>query len=506
MPDAPAAWEPPLLLSSAVAPRPAWTTVLMTLDALLATKLLAPAARPDLVARPRLATRLTEGVRAGHRLTLVSAPPGFGKTTLLTQWIADCRLQIADGQPPTSSIRNLQSQIYNHVAWLTLDEGDNDAGLFLRYLAAALHQADAAIGQTLPAEAQTAAPQEVLIALINDLTQTAANLLLVLDDYHAIRAFAVHDLVAFLLAQAPPGLHVVIGTREDPPLPLARLRARDQVTEIREAALRFTTEEAAAFLTQTMRLGLAPAASAALAARTEGWITGLQLAGLALRQRGGPGDPRAAAEFVAAFAGDDRYVVDYLMAEVLDRAPAAVRDFLRRTAILDRLSAPVCDLLTGREDSQALLEQLEAANLFLIPLDNRREWYRYHVLFAEVLRLGLPAAERSELHRRAARWFQDHGWGELALRHLRLSAETPGGAEASGRRAAGASELVEPLSEREIEVLRLIAAGCSNAEIGQRLYIAIGTVKRHINNIYGKLGAESRTQAIARARVLGLLE
>ena len=481
----------------------------MRMDALLATKLLAPALRPDGIARPRLIARLAEGLAAGRRLTLVSAPPGFGKTTLLRAWAA------AAARP---------------AAWLTLDEGDDDPARFLRYLAAALHQADARLGGTVaphpdwpdghvegPAARRQAdarlegdlladTPQAGLIALINDLTATGAELLLILDDYHALRAFPVHDLVAFLLTHGPPGLHLVIGTREDPPLPLARLRARDQVTELREAALRFTTEEAAAFLSQTMRLGLPPAASAALATRTEGWITGLQLAGLALRQRAGePADGRATAEFVAAFAGDDRFIVDYLMAEVLGRTPAHLRDFLRRTAILDRLTAPLCDALTGRDDSQALLEQLEAANLFVIPLDNRREWYRYHVLFAEVLRLTLAAAERGELHRQAARWFQAHGWGELALRHIRQADDAADTAEATPRRAPGGDALIEPLSEREIEVLRLIAAGSSNAEIGEKLYIAVGTVKRHINNIYGKLGVESRTQAIARARELGLL-
>ena len=457
----------------------------MSMDALLATKLLVPAARPDLVARPRLVARLAEGVRAGRRLTLISAPPGFGKTTLMREWIGATE---------------------RRVAWLSLDEGDNEPSQFLRYLSTTLQQAGARGDQAAAAEPHSGLPHDRLVALINDLTQTRADLLLVLDDYHAIRAFAVHDLVAFLLAQQPPGLHLVIGTREDPPLPLARLRARDQVTEIREAALRFTTEEAAAFLAQTMHLNITSAASAALASRTEGWITGLQLAGLALRQRGdGVEDARAAADFVAAFAGDDRFIVDYLMAEVLERAPAPLRDFLRKTAILDRLCAPLCDRLTGRDDAQAVLEQFEAANLFLIPLDNRREWYRYHVLFAEVLRLTLTAGERSELHRQAARWFQGYGWGEMAMHHARLITEAPGIGAGAGPRGAGDQTLVEPLSEREIEVLRLIAAGCSNAEIGERLTIAIGTVKRHINNIYGKLGAESRTQAVAKARGLGLL-
>ncbi|MCX6029240.1 MAG: LuxR C-terminal-related transcriptional regulator [Chloroflexi bacterium] len=492
----------------------------MTVDTLLATKLLLPTTRPDLVARPRLVARLEEGLRLGRRLTLVSAPPGFGKTTLIREWIG---------------------AVERPVAWLALDEDDNDAVRFLRYLIAALDHRSYIVAQRSvvgnpPAETEkapqglrqvaeatfqlqtggfqplglqappAASPQEMLIALINDLARAGTDVLLVLDDYHVIREFAVHDLVAFLLAHQPPGFHVVIGTREDPPLPLARLRARDQVTEIREGALRFTPEEAAAFLTQTMRLGLSPAAITSLAARTEGWITGLQLAGLALRQSTGGLRLQAAADaFVAAFAGDDRYVVDYLMAEVLDRAPEPLRAFLRQTSVLDRLSAPLCDALTGRDDSQAMLEQLEAANLFLTCLDNRREWYRYHVLFAEVLRLTLTPAERSELHKKAARWFQANGWGELAVHHARLTAETPPATGTAGRHALS-QPLVEPLSEREIEVLRLIAEGYANAEIAGKLYIATGTVKRHINNIYGKLDAASRTQAIAKGRALGLLE
>jgi LuxR family maltose regulon positive regulatory protein len=458
----------------------------MHAGALLATKLLAPAARSDRVVRARLVARLADGMRSGRPMTLVCAPPGFGKTTLIREWI---------GTEERSA------------GWLTLDEGDNDPERFLRYLAAALEQADAGPGPEGAGETDPGATHRDLIALINEFTSRRSERVLVLDDFHVIRASAVHGEVAFLLAHQPPGLHLVLSTREDPPLPLARLRARDQVTEVRERDLRFTAEEAAAFLTQTMRLNLDPAAVAALAARTEGWITGLQLAGLAIRQRTSEsGDPRGAAAFVAAFAGDDRYVVDYLMAEVLDRAPAPLRAFLRRTAILDRLCAPLCDALTGREDSQAVLEQLEAANLFLIPLDNRREWYRYHVLFAEVLRLSLAAAESDDMHRQAARWFQANGWGELALAHARSISRPPDSTHAAERRYTATGEPVEPLSESEIEVLRLIAEGCSNAEIGRRLFIAIGTVKRHVNNIYGKLGAESRTQAIARARALGLLD
>ena len=437
----------------------------MTAETLLSTKIQPPAARPDLVTRARLLARLEEGLRQGHRLTLVSAPPGFGKTTLIRAWAG------AAGR---------------RVAWLTLDAGDNAPACFARYVAAALEVV------APPADA----PQAQMIAVINALADAGEPRLLVLDDYHLINAFAVHDLLAFLLAHAPAGLHVVIGAREDPPLPLARLRARDQLTEIRESALRFTQEEAAAFLRQTMRLELSPADVAALAARTEGWITGLQLAGLALRQQ------PAAEAFVAAFAGNDRYIVDYLMAEVLQREPEPLREFLRQTAIVERMCAPLCDALTGRDDSQAVLERLESANLFLAPLDNRREWYRYHVLFAEVLRLCLSAQEQLMLHRKAAIWYETHDWPELAAGHARQAAELAGAAP----RRAPDQRLVEPLSEREIEVLRLIAAGLANAEIGHKLYIADGTVKRHINNIYGKLGVGSRTQAIARARALGLIE
>lgn len=453
----------------------------MSLGALLATKLRMPDPRPGQVARPRLAERLAEGLRLGRRLTLVSAPPGFGKTTLLREWAA------ASPRP---------------TAWLTLDADDNDPARFVRYLAAAVGGA----GNTPPLDG--APPQERLVALINALAAAGAELLLVLDDYQEIRSFAVHDLVAFLLLHQPANLHLAIGTREDPPLPLPRLRARDQVTEVRARALRFTPEEAAAFLNRTLQLELPAAAVAALAARTEGWITALQLAGLALSAPAGDRPPAAAEAFVAAFAGDDRYIVDYLLAEVLERQEPALREFLRQTAVLERLCAPLCAALTGRDDAQALLERLDAANLFLAPLDNRREWYRYHGLFAEVLRLTLPAHEQGELHRRAAGWCDANGHPDLALHHARRAAELAVVAAAVRHPAptpAADQPLIEPLSEREIEVLQLIAAGLSNQEIADRLVIAPGTVKRHINNIYGKLQVASRTQAVAVARELRIL-
>lgn len=449
----------------------------MTLGTLLSSKLSIPAARPNLVPRPRLVAQLSEGLRLGHRLTLASAPPGFGKTTLIREWVGE---------------------LERPVAWLSLDEADNDGTQFQSYVVVALNRADDRLALSPRDATATSSPLELLVTLINRLTDVGTDLVLVFDDYHAIVDFAVHDLVTFLLENQPPSLHVVIATREDPPLPLARLRARDQVTEIRERALRFTPEEASAFLNQTMKLGLAPEPIASLTARTEGWVTGLQLAALAIGQQS------SVAEFAAAFAGDDRYIVDYLMSEVLDRTPDSLRGFLRQTSILDRLSAPLCAALTGCPDSQALLEHLDAANLFVIPLDNRREWYRYHVLFADALRLTLSKQERIGLHRKAAGWFEASGFGELAHLHTRLAAELSAITSAPGGIGAGL-RLIEPLSEREIEVLHLIAEGHSNAEVARKLVIAIGTVKRHLNNTYGKLGVQSRTQALARAREVGLL-
>ena len=353
-----------------------------------------------------------------------------------------------------------------------------------------------------------ASPQELLTALINDLAAAGAELLLVLDDYHVIRNFAVHELVAFLLANQPPGFHLVIGTREDPPLPLARLRARDQITEIREHALRFNVEEGGAFFNRTMGLSLAPESVATLLSRTEGWITGLQLAGVALRQ------PAAGARLQSAtdaFRGCVRGRRP-LRRGLPDGRGAGSRARHRcatscaRPSILERLSAPLCDDLTGRDDSAAVLEHLEAANLFLLPLDNRREWFRYHVLFAEVLRLVTHGAGAD----RACTGEPPPGSRPTAGPNPPCStAASPlrrRPAPERGRRPTSAPQpLIEPLSERELEVLRLIAAGYSNQEIADRLIIAQGTVKRHINNIYGKLQVGSRTQAVAAARDLHIL-
>ncbi|MGC9394041.1 MAG: AAA family ATPase [Anaerolineae bacterium] len=372
---------------------------------LMVTKLYIPPSRPNLVARPRLLAQLDEGLHAGKRLALLSAPAGFGKTTLITEWVCATAREIA---------------------WLSLDEGDNDPLHFLAYLIAALQQADGRIGRSVQALLQPAGLtqtnatsfQRLIAPLVADITSAGTPLVLVLDDYHFITNDAVHDITRLLLENQPPIMHTVINTREDPALPLPRLRARDQIVELRERDLRFTAEEAAAFLSQTMHLTLSPQIVEALEARTEGWIAGLQLAALALQDmathQGGLADTRT---FIAAFSGDNRYVLDYLVAEVLQRQPPTTRDFLRQTVILDRLTGPLCDAVTGRDDSQAMLERLDTANLFLIPLDHRREWYRYHRLFAETLRPTLPPANAGRLHQRAALWYESQGEMQSAIQH-----------------------------------------------------------------------------------------
>ncbi|HET8631600.1 MAG TPA: LuxR C-terminal-related transcriptional regulator [Thermomicrobiales bacterium] len=354
-------------------------------DPLLATKLAIPARGRSLVARPRLLARLDEGLAAP--LTLVAAPPGFGKTTVVAAWVRR-------GDRP--------------VAWLSLDAADNDPARFARYLVAALDAPGA------PPAGERPPLAGVLAALVNALAAAPRDVVIVLDDYHVIEARAIHDALATFIANLPPRAHLVIASRADPPLPLARLRARGGLVEIRAADLRFTPEEAAAFLNDAMGLGLTAEQVAALEARAEGWIAGLQLAALSLRGR------PDAAEFISAFTGSHRYILDYLAEEVLDRQSEEDRQFLLRTAILDRLTADLCAALTGRADSQAALERLERENLFVVPLDEERAWYRYHHLFAEFLRNRLrhtAPALAPELHRAAADWYARRGLPAEAVEH-----------------------------------------------------------------------------------------
>src|SRR6266699_3500320 len=364
-------------------------------DALLATKLYVPGPVPGYVARPRLAGALGEGLARG--LVLVCAPAGFGKTALLADWVR-------------SGDRR--------VAWLSLDAADSDPVRFWRHVVAALDRAQPGIGERVaPLLGQPPSSFEGLVtALINELAAQPGEdeLLLVLDDYHLVDAQQVHASLAFLLEHLPLGLRLVVASRSDPPLPLARPRAGGQLAELRAGELRFTAEEAAVLLREATGADLPGPAVAALAARTEGWAAGLQLAALSLR---GQADP---AGFVAAFSGSHRYVLDYLAEEVLERQSEQVRTFLLETSVLARLSGGLCDAVTGRDGSQAMLEQVERANLFLVPLDEVRGWWRYHQLFADLLRARLQQQRPGRvpaLHRAAAAWSEEHGLAGDAVRH-----------------------------------------------------------------------------------------
>jgi LuxR family maltose regulon positive regulatory protein len=390
---------------------------------LLETKLYVPRSRRGLVPRPRLIERLDRGIAS--KLMLVSAPAGFGKTTLLTEWLA--------AGPAAPAGERL-------AAWLSLDRGDNDPASFWTYLIAALRTVASGVGEGALAFLQAPQPppiETVLTALLNELGATAAEVVLVLDDYHVIDARDVQDGMAFLLDHLPPWLHVVIASRADPALPLARWRARGELVEVRAADLRFTPDEAAAYLNEMMGLQLTARDVAALEGRTEGWIAALQLAALSMQGRDD------VAGFIAGFAGDDRYVVDYLAEEVLQRQPERVQAFLLQTSILGRLSGPLCDAVTGQGGGKAMLAALERGNLFLVPLDDRRRWYRYHRLFADVLQARLldeQPGQVPDLHRRASAWYQQNGEPSAAISHA-LAAEDFG-------RAADLVELAIPAMRR----------------------------------------------------------
>jgi LuxR family maltose regulon positive regulatory protein len=364
-------------------------------DPLLATRLARPRLRPHLVHRSPLTERLTQALAGA--LTLVSAPAGFGKTTVLSDWL------ISSGTA---------------AAWLSLEPEDNEPVRFLSSVIAALQTLDPAIGGSALALLHASQPAElraVLVLLTTELmARRAATFALVLDDYHVITAPSIHQALSYLVEHLPEQLHLVIATREDPPLPLARLRARGQVTEVRAADLRFTTEEAGAFLHTTMRLSLSSDEVAVLQSRTEGWIAGLQLAALSLRGRS---DSSA---FLRAFSGSHRFVLEYLSEEVLSQQPVDVQTFLLQTCLLERLTGSLCDALTGEAHGQRMLEELERANLFVIALDDERQWYRYHHLFADMLRSRLQQSQPSlvsALHLRASTWYEQHGMVLEAVQH-----------------------------------------------------------------------------------------
>ena len=362
---------------------------------LLRTKLALPRPRQSLVPRESLLSRLDEGLE--RKLTLISAPAGFGKTTLVSEWIA-ARSELRE--PPS-------------VAWVSLDEGDNDAVLFWRYVITACQTFNAAIGKAaleLLRAARRLPLEAALTTFINDLAQLERRCVLVLEDFHVISSSQISETVAYLIEHLPAMLHLVMLTRSDPALPLARLRAHDDLYELHAADLRFSAEETEAFLQQSLSFSLSPASIERLEARTEGWVTGLRLLALALH---GHKDPQDLERMLATFSGSQRHILEYLVADVLSSQPASLQDFLLHTAFLNRLTGSLCDAVTGRSDSERMLEQLERANLFLLPLDDAGTWYRYHALFAEAMqheaRHRLGEDYLRPLYDRAGRWYEEHG-------------------------------------------------------------------------------------------------
>jgi len=387
---------------------------------LLEAKVHVPRPRASLVARPRLSQRLDRITES--KLTLISAPAGFGKSTLLAGWLATPR---DDGQI---------------AAWLSIDQADDEAALFWSYLISALRTAVPGIGETSLSllESPQSRIDGVLAPLLNELSAVPNDVVLVLDDFHLIHAPDIQEGIAYLVDHLPGPMHLVIATRADPALPLARLRARGELIEIRAADLRFTPGEASAYLNDVMGLDLGARDVAALEGRTEGWIAALQLAGLSMQGRDD------VAGFIAGFAGDDRYIVDYLVEEVLHRQTDGVRSFLLQTSILARMSGPLCDAITRRDGGRATLEALDRANLFVVSLDDRREWYRYHHLFADVLQARLldeRPDEVAELHRRASEWYDQNGESGEAIRHAMASDDF--------ERAAALIELAMPGARRD---------------------------------------------------------
>jgi LuxR family maltose regulon positive regulatory protein len=417
-------------------------------ETVIETKLLSPRPRPQTVSRPRLLELLERGAEA--TLTLLAAPAGFGKTTLLAAWVERRRGLCA-------------------TAWVSLDDRDTDPAVFWTHV---LHAIERAVpGAATPALAALASGRteigQVLTLLVNELGVTADDLGIVLDDYHLAETQAVAPGMSFLVEHLPPHVHLVISTRADPALPLSRLRARGELLEIRAADLRFDSDEAATYLNDVNALDLGDAELATLESRTEGWAAALQLAALSLQGK------ENRAEFIAGFAGDDRFVVDYLGDEVLDRQSPEVRSFLLETAVLDELTASLCDAVTERADSRALLGQLERQNLFLVPLDDRREKYRYHHLFADVLRAHLLAERPTDvpqLHRRAGDWYHRAGAPEAAVRHAVAAGDLS--------LAAERVEFAVPslMRDRREAVVRRWATGLPPDIVRDRPVLAVGLI------------------------------
>jgi LuxR family maltose regulon positive regulatory protein len=380
----------------------------------MATKLYIPPPGRYLVDRPRLLEKLDECLRSGCRLALVCAPAGFGKTTLVGAWITNLK---SSTQPPSP-----------RAAWLSLDERDNDPVLFWSYIIAALQTQQEGLGKQSLSLLQTAHSPDLegnLAALVNDLAGIPEAFILVLDDYHIIRNLAIHRSLSFFIEHAPAQFHLILASRTDPPLPLALMRGRGQLLDIRLNDLRFSNEDANAFLNLGMGLNLEDRAVHALNGKAEGWAAGLQMAALSLQEAAVSQDRQRVEDFIASFSGSNRYILDYLIEEILNQQPAEIQNFLLKTSILDRLCGPLCDALLAAEGgvspaSQKVLEDLESRNLFILPLDEQRYWYRYHKLFTDLLRKRLGQMDPGiipDLHQRAIRWYEENDLIPKAVEH-----------------------------------------------------------------------------------------
>ncbi|MGD2078789.1 MAG: helix-turn-helix transcriptional regulator, partial [Chloroflexota bacterium] len=385
------------------------------------TKLYIPSLRPNLVRRPQLVRQLEQGQQSGHKLTLISAPAGFGKTTLVAEWLE-------------RKAGNGGMEDEGDLAWLSLDEGDNDLVRFLMYVVTALNQAggeEPAVGKgalEMLRSSRSAPPIDILVSLINDVAGMPERIVLVLDDYHIIDSQPIDEALTFLLEHMPPNMHLIIATREDPNLPLARLRALGQLTELRASALRFSSSEAADFLNSAMGMDLSPAEVDALESRTEGWIAGLQLAALALQGQRVARKGEDPAAFITDFSGGHRFVLDYLLEEVIEQQTPEIERFLLQTAVLDRLNGSLCDALTGQENGRQTLQWLERTNLFITGLDQERNWYRYHHLFADLLRKRLVQRHpdwAATLNQQASDWCKQNDLASEAIEYA-LRAEDYG--------------------------------------------------------------------------------
>lgn len=396
---------------------------------LITTKIAVPPPRPRIIVRQRLLEMMEDAVR--RPLTLVSAPAGSGKTTLITSWLYETGSQ-------------------SSIAWLSLDPDDSDPVHFAYYLTATLQAIEPRVGRApiaLLGSVKMPGLRDLISLLLNEIDAAQDRIVLVLDDYHHVSNPDIDSSLGFLIERMPEKLRLIVSSREEPQLPLARLRSLERVVEIGLDDLRFSYEEAELFFRQTMGLNIDSKSARTLEDRTEGWVAGLQLAALSLRLRGRDETLSETAKTVAAFSGRHRYLVEYLAAEVLRRQSDDTRAFLHRTAILDRLCAPLCDAVSGRADSEAVLSHLDQANMFLVRLDDEREWYRYHQLFADYLRSAVPAAEKRELHQKASAWYEANGFGGEAIKHALAAKDI----EASVRLVR--SHVEESLSRGEMPTL-----------------------------------------------------